>query len=210
MAAGWHGDWGSFSAFGRASIGRANFKGERTFSGSFGSTNVDRKISSKWKGTITSLAGGVSAEGGGRYFFYRPAVSVDYVRLKEDGHTDQGGGDALNLTVDARNSSELGANGGLTLGIDFKGGARSDDTWLRLETEGGWREILSGGVGDTTARFKDGTPFTLQGDSATSGWYARLRMFGGSAGFTVGGELGAEDRHDHVDLSLRATMRIGL
>lgn len=209
LAAGWRGDWGAFSAFGRASIGTGQFKGKRTFSGTYGGKAVDKTIKGEWDGTFMSLAGGLSAEGGGSHFFYRPAVSVDYVTLKEDGYSEAGGGDALDLTINSRKSSELGANAGLTLGVDFYGNAKNADNWLRLETEGGWREILSGGIGKTTARFKDGTPFTLTGNDATGGWFARARLFGGTGGFTVGGELGAEDRHDSVNLSLRGTMRIG-
>lgn len=209
LAAGWRGDWGFVSAFGRASIGKANFSSSRKFSGSYGAKNVEREILGKWDGTFTSFAAGVSGEGGGKHFFFRPAATIDYVRLKEDGHAEQGGGNALDLTIDRRKSDELGLNGSVTLGYDFYGNAKGDENWLRLETEGGWREILSGGIGATTARFDGGTPFTLQGDAGTSGWFGRLRMFGGTGGFAIGGELGAEDRHDRVNLSLRGTIRVG-
>jgi hypothetical protein len=209
LAGGWRGTWGGITAFGRASLGTSKFSGRRTFAGSYGGKTVEKKINGSWNGTFTTLAAGISGEGGGSKFFFRPAVSIDYVRLKEDNYTETGGGAALDLTVDSRKSSEVGANAGLTLGIDFFGNEKNADNWLRLETEGGWREILSGGLGATTASFKDGTPFTLTGDDATSGWFARLRMFGGSSGFTVGGELGAEERHDNVGISLRGTMRIG-
>ncbi|WP_374414571.1 autotransporter domain-containing protein [Novosphingobium colocasiae] len=209
VAAGWRGTWDTISAFARASIGKADFRNKRRFQGDNAGTAVDKTIQGKWNGTFTSLAGGISAEGGTVHFFYRPAVTVDYVRLKEDGYKDSGGGDALDLTVDGRRSSELGVNGGLTLGVDFYGTAKHDDNWLRLETEGGWREILSGGVGKTTARFKDGTAFTLEGEDPDGGWYARLRLFGGMSGLTLGGELGAEQRFDKVNMSLRGTMRVG-
>lgn len=209
LAGGWRGSWGGFSAFGRASVGTSDFEGKRTFAGTIGSESFTKTIRGDWKGSFVSFAGGISGEGGGSRFFYRPAVSIDYVRLKEKGYTEKDGGPALDLIVDSRASKEVGANAGLTLGLDFFGNEKNADNWMRLETEGGWREILSGGIGDTAARFQDGTPFTLAGEDATSGWFARLRMFGGNAGFTVGGELGAEERHDKVRLSLRGTMRIG-
>lgn len=209
VAAGWRGTWDTVSAFARASLGKADFRNKRRFTGNDAGTLVDRTITGKWNGTFTSLAAGVSAEGGTVHFFYRPSVSVDYIRLKEDGYSDTGGGDALDLTVDGRKSSELGVNGGLTLGVDFYGNAKRDDNWLRLETEGGWRQILSGGIGATTARFKGGNAFTLEGEDADSGWYSRLRLLGGMSGLTLGGELGAEHRYDKVALSLRGTMRIG-
>lgn len=209
LAAGWRGSWGGISAFGRASIGTSSFDSKRTFAGSNDVETIDKKIRGDWNGNFISLAGGISGEGGGAKFFFRPAVTVDYVRLKEKGYTETEGGDALNLIVDSRKSSELGANAGLTLGLDFFGNEKNADNWMRLETEGGWREILSGGLGATTARFKDGTAFTLAGEDPDGGWFARLRMFGGSTGFTVGGEIGAEQRHSNVNLSLRGTVRIG-
>ncbi len=209
LAGGWRGTWGPISAFGRASIGTSQFSGERTFVGGNTSPPVEKTIRGEWGGSFVSLAGGISGEGGGSHFFFRPAVSIDYVRLKEKRYAEEGGGAALDLIVDGRKSDETGVNAGLTLGVDFYGNRKNDDNWLRLETEGGRREIISGGLGDTTARFKDGTSFTLSGEGSTDGWFGRVRMFGGTTGFTLGGELGAEQRHKDVALTLRGTMRIG-
>ncbi len=205
----WRGQFGAVQGFGRASVGRSNYDSERQFIGAIGTENVNRTIKGKWNGTFVTAAGGASWEGGGSHFFYRPAVSVDYVRLKEDGYTENGGGKALDLTVASRTSDELGVNGGLTLGIDFMGMQSRDENWFRVETEGGWREIVSGGIGSTTAHFAGGQNFTLDGDEATSGWFARLRAVGGTLGLTMGGELSAEDRHGHVDLALRGSVTIG-
>lgn len=208
LAAHWRGNWGAFSGFGRASIGRADFDSERNFTGTTGTEEVKRQIDGDWNGDFVSFAAGASAEGGSRYFYFRPAVSVDYIRLKEDGYTESGGGKALDLAVNSRTSDELGINGGLTLGADLMGMGARDENWLRIETEGGWREILSGGLGATTARFEGGEAFTLDGEKATSGWFARLRTFGGSGGFVLGGELSAEDRHEHVNLALRGSIKV--
>ncbi len=218
LSAYWRGKWGGFSAYGRGSVGLANFSGRRTFSGTVGSETVEKTIHSDWNGTLMTLSGGAAYEGRGGNFFFRPAVSVDYLTLDEDGHTEEGGGEALDLIVDDRKSDELAVNGGLTLGLDFigrGGGGRllrpstAGRNWFRLEAEGGWREILAGSLGATTARFEDGTPFTLDPEQTESGWYGRLRAVGGGSLFEVGGEVGAEDRHGRTALSLRGTMRMG-
>lgn len=208
LAAHWRGNWGAFSGFGRASVGRADFESERNFAGTVGTKEVKRQIEGDWNGDFVSFAAGASAEGGTRHFYFRPAVSVDYVRLKEDGYTETGGGKALDLSVNSRTSDELGLNGGLTLGADLMGMGARDENWFRVETEGGWREIVSGGLGATTAQFEGGEAFTLGGEKATSGWFARLRTFGGSGGFVLGGELSAEDRHEHVNLALRGSLKV--
>lgn len=206
-AAHWRGKFGPVSAFARGAIGRMDFKGERTFSGAIGTETVTRTMDGKWDGNYVAASGGVSIEGGSQFFFFRPGVTVDYVRLKEDGYSESGG-DKLNLVVDSRTSDELAVNPSLTLGVDFLGMRARDENWFRLETEGGWREIVGGGLGATTARFAGGEDFTLQGEDASSGWFARLRAIGGSAGFTLGGELSGEDRHGRVDLAVRGSVTV--
>lgn len=208
LAGFWRGKWGGFSGFARGSIGRSNFEGKRVFTGMNAGTRVERTTVGKWNGTLTTFTAGAAYEGGGRYLFFRPAVSLDYTRLKEDGYTETGGGTALNLTVAERTSKEVAVEGGLTLGIDFTGTAKRDENWFRVEAEGGWREIVDGQIGATTARFGNGTPFTLAAEQIDSGWYARLRALGGSSGFQLGGEFGAEDQNGRVGLSLRGTIRM--
>lgn len=208
LAGFWRGKWGAFSGFARGSIGRSNFEGKRLFTGMNGTSRVERTTVGKWNGTLTTLTAGASFEGGGRNLFFRPSVALDYVRLKEDGYTETGGGSALNLTIDGRSSKEVAVEGGLAVGVDFTGTSRRDSNWFRVEAEGGWREIVDGRIGATTARFGSGTPFTLQAEQIDSGWYARLRALGGSSGFQLGGELGAEDQNGRVGVSLRGTLRM--
>jgi hypothetical protein len=169
---------------------------------------IKRNIMSEWDGTIITGAGGVSYEFGGSHLFARPSVSVDYVTLSEDGYTDTGG-EGLDLTVEDRDSDEFALNGGVAVGVDFIGNGAQDRNWFRVEAEGGWREVLGGELGATTARFGDGDPFTLDPEQLDGGWYARLRALGGSRIFQFGGEVGAEDRHGNTALSLRGTLRMG-
>ncbi|WP_404480748.1 autotransporter domain-containing protein [Novosphingobium sp. BL-52-GroH] len=208
LAAHWRAKFGPVSAFARGSVGKADFDGERNFTGVIGQETVRRTMDAKWDGKFVTAAGGASFEGGSQFFFFRPGVTVDYVRLKEDGYTETGG-EKLNLTVASRTSDELAVNPSMTVGVDFLGMRAQDENWFRVETEGGWREILSGGLGATTAHFDGGQDFTVTGDDATSGWFARLRAIGGSSGFTMGGEVSAEDRHGRVDLAMRASVSIG-
>ena len=208
LAAYWRGKWGGLSAFARGSAGMVDFSGRRTFTGQIGDKQVQRNVISKWNATMMTGSGGVSWEGGGRHLFFRPSVSFDYLKLDEDGYTDKDGG-GLNLEVEDRKSDEFAVNGGLALGVDFTGTGRGDDNWLRVEGEGGWREIVGGALGSTTAKFAGGTPFTLDPEQVDSGWYARLRARGGSSAYEIGGEIGAEDRHGSTALTLRGTVRMG-
>jgi hypothetical protein len=143
----------------------------------------------------------------------RPNVSVEYYKLKEDGYSETGGGDAFDLTVDARTSDETAANALVAFGYDFLGtnqpGPDGDDGWARVELEGGRRQILNGALGDTTASFKNGNPFTLSPEQRTSGWRGALRVAGGASGLTFVAEVNAEQQQGDVSLGGRAGLTIG-
>ncbi|BBC72058.1 transporter [Altererythrobacter sp. B11] len=207
LAAYWRGNWGGFTAYGRGSYGLASFRGRRSFFGAAGTKQIERNSTAKWDGTMVTFSGGASYESG-KYLFFRPAVPFDYTKLDEDGYTDKGGGKGLDLVVADRKSDEFAANGGLTVGVNFLGAGRTDSNWFRVEGEGGWREIVGGSLGATTAHFAGGEDFTLDPEQPDSGWYGRLRAVGGSRVFEMSGEAGAEKQYDGTALSLRGTLRM--
>ena len=98
-------------------------------------------------------------------FYVRPELSADYLAFDEGSHSETGGGDAFDLSVASRNSTRLSGQALMVLGRQW-GGA----TWLRTEVRGGFREILAGTVGDTTASFTGGAPFTLAAENDKGGW----------------------------------------
>ncbi len=205
----WRGEWDGLSAFGRGSYGFSDFDGRRTLQGTNDGEAFERNAVADWGGSVITGSAGVAYESGGRHLFVRPSVVIDYVRLNEDGHTSDGGGASVDLRVEERRSDELTLNGGMTVGIDFMGNGYSDRYWFRIESEGGWREVVGGELGATTAHFFDGESFTLSPEQDGSGWYGRLRAIGGGDLFEMGGEIGAEERHGNTALSLRGTVRMG-
>ncbi|MBX7489845.1 autotransporter outer membrane beta-barrel domain-containing protein [Qipengyuania sp. GH25] len=206
----WRGDWGAFAGFARGSYGFADFEGSRYFRGMADGEKVERRIERNWSGNVASLMAGASVEGGTQYFFMRPSLIVDYVRLSEDGYEEIGGGEALDLVIDNRTSDEVGINLATAMGFDLFGMSRGDDIWMRVEAEGGWREIIAGNLGGTTARFGDGESFTLLPDQQSSGWFARLRGQGGDEFYTVSGELSIEERNQEIGYALRASLNFSL
>ena len=209
LGAYWRGHWGGFTAFGRGSIGKVDLDGWRVFKYILDGKDLERQIHGDWGGTLMTASAGMAYEfGGDGAFFARPSVSADYVSLDEDGYTETGGDEALDLTVEDRKSDEFAVNGGLTLGINFTGNGRRDENWFRTEVEGGWREVVGGELGSTTASFEDGTPFTLTPEERSNGWFARLRALGGSDMFEMSGEVGAEERNEKTALTLRGSLRL--
>jgi uncharacterized protein with beta-barrel porin domain len=205
LAAHWRGQWGPLLSFARLSAARIKFDGTRHFE----SGDVTRTAGGKWNGTLMSATAGAAYQIDMGRFSLRPAVGIDYYRLKEDGYSETGGGDAFNLTVLGRTSDELTANGTVTAGYDF-GSLNKEDGWVRVELEGGRRQIVGGSLGDTTAYFKGGDRFTLVSEDRTNGWTGRARLYGGTDTFRVGGEFGAEEQQNHVAISFRATVNFVL
>ncbi len=205
----WRGRFGALGAFARAGIGKSDFEGSRVFRGGTGEDAVSFTIQRDWSGDFASATGGVSLEGGSQFFFFRPSLVLDYLKLTESGSTETGGGDALNLTVAERKSEELALNMAMAAGADLFGMQRRDEFWLRLEGEGGWRQLLSSTLGTTTARYGDGEAFLLVPEERESGWFARLRAYGGNGFYTIGADAGAEEQFGKIGYNFRASIRFG-
>jgi hypothetical protein len=193
----------------RASYSFVDFDGKRFFRGQDGAEVIDRQIEGSWNGSLFSLAADASQELWAGSFYIRPTAGIEYYRLSEDGYEEEGGGEALDLTVDDRTSDELAVNALLVAGFEL-GGYRPDDSFFRLELEAGRRQIVGGSLGDTTAHFADGDDFTLEPEDRESGWVGRLRGISGGYGFRIAGEVGAEERESKVGLSARASLVLGL
>jgi hypothetical protein len=196
---------GPFHAWARATIGTINFDSTRNFSSTVNGAAVSRTAKGSWKGTLYSGTAGLSYEVRTGRLTIRPNASVEYYKLSEDAYTETGGGDAMDLTVRSRNSDEAAANALLSVGYDLMG-LDPDSGWLRLELEGGRRQILSGSLGNTIASFGTGTPFTLAAEDRTSGWRGGLRVLGGgpTTSFTV--EANAEQQQGDVSIGARASL----
>jgi uncharacterized protein with beta-barrel porin domain len=198
----WRMGYGPFHAFARATAGTISFDGIRTFDATFGGVDINREAKGKWNGRLYSAMAGVSYElrlGG---LSIRPSAGIEHYQLKEKGYTESGGGDAFDLTVSSRTSDETAATGTLTLGYNVLGGGKNE-SFARVELEGGRREIISGKLGSTKARFGDGDPFTLTPEQRTSGFLGALRIIGGGSGLALTGEINAEEQQDKVSLGGR-------
>ncbi|WNO54692.1 autotransporter outer membrane beta-barrel domain-containing protein [Stakelama saccharophila] len=200
----WRARFGGLGLAARGSIGKVDFHSQRRFFGD----GFDRLSEGDWGGTLWSATGMASYDlAVGKRLHIRPRAAIDYYRLSEDAHSETGGGDAFDLTVEKRVSDEAAATGSMTLGYEL-GSLDPTESWLRLELEGGRREIVGGNIAATTARYGDGDPFTLQPTARKSGWLGRVRLAGGQDLFTVGGEVSAEEQQDHTAIAARMSVRL--
>ena len=81
---------------------------------------------------------------------------------------------------------------------------------MKVDLEGGRRQIIGGTLGSTTARFADGDPFTLDAEERDSGWIGALKLSGGGTGYSIVGEVNAEQQRDQTGLGGRVSLHFGL
>lgn len=124
--------------------------------------------------------------------YARPTLTLDYLRVAEGDYQETGGGDAVDLSVDARTSSRATGFAGLALGAQFG----DDQAWWSPEVVVGWRQIAGGALSDTTARFvSGGSDFTLTPSAAEGGAFVgRASIRGEVPGGAIVLEGGAELR----------------
>ncbi len=132
----------------------------------FLSTNTALSAQSNWGALFFDGHAGLAYEQHLGRFFARPEISADFTAFDEGSHAEAGGVDGFNLSVASRKSTRLSGQAILVLGREWGTTA----SWLRTEFRAGWREILAGTVGDTTASFTGGNPFTLQAENDQGGW----------------------------------------
>lgn len=188
--------------------GYAWFDGKRRFIApdfnADGAADVIRSNSATWNGATANAFAGVSYQAMAGRFYARPELRVDYVYLKEGERKETGGGAALDLTVQDRAGSNLSGEGAITFGANF-----GRDVWFRPEIRVGYRQTLAGELGDTTAQFSGGTPFTLVSDTQDDGALTlNVALRSGTAMSYVAVEAGAEARKKQKRYNVRLAGRV--
>ncbi len=123
-----------------------------------GAADVILTNTARWNGATASAFAGLAYEHRLGRFFARPEVRLDYAYFGEGRRVEAGGGEGVDLTVDSRDFTNLSGEAAIAFGGQF-----GKDVWWRPEVRVGYRQTLAGQVGDTVARFKGGSPFTMSG-----------------------------------------------
>lgn len=156
-----------------------------------GARILQRQAGGDWGGALAGvrLAAAYDLTKGNVYV--RPDVAVDYVRLWENAYNESGGGSAIDLHVDKRDSSEATAEAGVTVGALFGRAFR----W-GPEVRVGYRTTLSERLSVTAAQFlSGGSTFRMRAlEVDQSRLLLRAAIRGGSryanVAFEVSGEIG--------------------
>ncbi|RAK59044.1 autotransporter domain-containing protein [Phenylobacterium hankyongense] len=195
----WRLQAGGLHADARAGLGYVRFDSDRRL----GSADLNLATRGKWSGWIADVHAGASYEAQMGWAYARPELSLDYLRLTEDGYQEAGGGPAFDLKVDSRNGDLLTGEALLALGARF-----GDEAWWGPELKLGWRAKLSGDSGKTTARFTGGTAFTLDPEAVASGGaVARLGIKGEAQQVLYSFDAGAVFDNGYREYDVRGVVR---
>jgi hypothetical protein len=153
--------WGDLRFSVRGAGGYSWFNERREFV----TTGVTDISYGSWNGYFADAHAGLEYEQHFGSFYVRPEVSFDYLYLNEDAHDGFGGGPGFDLDVAQRISQRGTAAGLVSFGTQY-----GHDAWFRPEIFGGYRVVAFGNIGDTTAAFTGGNPFTLGPGDTNGGW----------------------------------------
>ncbi len=147
-------------------------------------TDANSAVSTASKGTWNgwTLDGRIAAAYQldlGRWFV-RPQVVGEYFRLDQDGYTEKGGGDGVDLIVDSRSGDATSGTASIVFGARFG----RDLVW-RPSLEVGAKDVFSGDAGVTNAKFASGGDgFSLVSNPITGvGGVAKAGLKVGGAGY---------------------------
>ena len=168
---------------------------------------LTREASAEWNALTAAAHLGLSYTAQAGRFYAKPLVQADYFYLKEDGRTETGGGEAIDLEIDERTSQQLAAFAGVAFGLRF--GDPETMVW-RPEVTVGYRALTGDGPDATTARFVSGGPsFTLASPELDDGAAVlRAGIRGQGRYFDLALEGGGEVRDDYQAYDARVTARV--
>jgi hypothetical protein len=195
----WRVQAGAFQANVRGGLGYVTFDGARLFTG----PDLSLRAEADWSGWLAEAHAGASYEARLGWFYARPELSLDYLRLSEGGYTEEGGGAGFDLKVEDRKGDLVTGQALLALGARF-----GDEFWWSPEVKVGWRAKLAGDPGRTTARFGSGASFTLDPEDVYSGGaVARVGVRGGANQVLYAIEAGGVFDDSYKEYDLRAVVR---
>ncbi|MDB5469526.1 MAG: autotransporter protein [Caulobacter sp.] len=198
----WRRQMGGLSFNLRGSAGYAWLDGDRVFIDP--DTALVVNADSEWGGYTAAASAGVNYEARLGRFYLRPSASLDYLMFDEGERAEGGGSDAFDQTVQARRSSRLSAGGEIAIGATY-----GREVWWRPEVRLGYRQTLSGEVGDTVFRFTGGQWVTLPASEPGEGaavFGFSLKTGSPTSYVAIEGEYEAAGGEDRYNLMLAGRM----
>jgi hypothetical protein len=199
----WRGNLGGIHADAQLGAGYVWIHNRREFLFTDNAGVVHNVANGYWNGYTLSGRLGLTYTAEFGNFFIEPSVHADYFRSHESGYSEQGGGPGFDLAIGSRTGDSLSVTGTVTAGATFGEGFR----W-RPQIEVGYRDVLSGSAGVTTAQFAGDPSFALTPESIREGALigrAGIRIYSDYLDLLLDG--GVEHTKDYTDIDVHLTAR---
>ena len=185
-----------FKAWANAGVGYADFKDTRVVLNAY----EDHTATSTWGGFSYSAGFGTSYQYRAGSFSLTPQLLGDFYGLNEAKHTEDGGTDLFDLSVEGRDSHI--ATGQALLNVSY------DKWFVRPEMWVGYKDNLDVDIANTVAAFTapGSTPFTLNGGNVKGGGPVvgfRFSADNEYSYFSLEGDYEDMPNYTNVSISLR-------
>ena len=210
--------FGALSIDARVGAGYVNVSNRRQLaatitSGDLSTTsNITRSAEGDWSGyDLTAHLGAGLEWDATKHLFFQPKAYADVFHMHENGYTERGGAtgnalgvDGYDFTVSQRDSTQTNGTVSLVTGLKF-GNLFVFSPQLEL----GYDKVLTGGPGDTTARFVYGGPtFTVPANQIGGAAMGRLTLRGDGNYVHFSLQAGGEYSSNYHSLDAKAVFRL--
>lgn len=169
------------------------------------SSTVSRTAEGDWSGYDLSahLGAGYQIDVGRRLFF-QPRVYADVFHVHENAYNERNGGVGYDFNVGQRTSTQTNGTASLVTGLRF-----GNVFVISPQLEIGYDKVITGGPGDTTARFAYGGPsFTVAANKIDGAAVGRLTLRGDGNYVHFSLQAGGEYSKNYHSLDARAVFRL--
>ena len=167
----------------------------------------DAAPTAEWNGYHVTGSARLSRdfEFGSRYYA-RPSLSIDYLRLFEQGYTETGGGTGIDLSIGDRDSTSFSGSAQMTFGAMFENAS----SWWSPSLRVGYRSEFADEITETEASFVDyDETFTLRSQQLPgTGLLFGFGIAAGSGYSTFSFDYDADIRDDFIRHTARLVMRL--
>lgn len=168
-------------------------------------TNIVRTAQGDWSGyNLTAHIGAGWQLDVSKHLFFQPRVYADVFHLHEFSYNERNGGVGYDFNVSQRSSTQTNGAASLVTGLRF-----GNTFVISPQLEVGYDKVVSGGPGDTTARFAYGGPsFSVVANKIDGAAMGRITLRGDGNYVHFSLEAGGEYASSYHSMDAKAVFRL--
>ncbi|MGZ3370207.1 MAG: autotransporter outer membrane beta-barrel domain-containing protein [Caulobacteraceae bacterium] len=168
-------------------------------------SNIVRTANADWSGyDLTAHLGASLQMDVGKHLFFQPRVYADVFHLSEFSYNERNGGAGYDFNVSQRTSTQTNGTASLVTGLRF-----GNTFVISPQIEVGYDKVITGGPGDTTARFAYGGPsFSVAANKVDGAAVGRITLRGDGNYVHFSLQAGGEYSSSYHSMDAKAVFRL--